>query len=532
MKVLVLNGSPKSERSNTMCLTQAFLNGAGWADAEIIDVAKSNIKGCLGCFSCWTNTPGKCIIQDDMNEILPKMITADVIIWSFPLYYFNVPGGLKNLIDRQLPLNLPFMAEEAKSGGHPARYDVTHQKHLIISTCGFWTAENNYDSVLPMFDHFCGKGNYAKILCGQGELFRVQELKNRTDRYLEIVSRAGVEFAAVGILAETQEQLAEPLFPRAVFEKMADASWGITREEGYKNSEKNSSDESLVFTKQMAALYKPDGVERVLEFHYTDMDITYQILLNKQGAQVITGDFSPYTTRIETPYSVWRSISRNEISGQDALFQRLYKVVGDFNLMLKWDELFGTSVPMKRQDTAPSRKTNMLILLLPWIAMWTAIAINTTIGSIVSITAAMLVPLLWIRFRPVIFEQISVPLVTGLSLAVILGTDIRLMVSGSYLIFGIMWIIGTYTKIPLTAYYSAANYGEEKAFANPLFIRTNRILTAVWGLLYLITPIWTYYLMGTHLSAYTGLINSILPALLGVFTAWFQKWYPARYAKG
>ena len=229
---------------------------------------------------------------------------------------------------------------------------------------------------------------------------------------------------------------------------------------------------------------------------------------------------------------VWRSISRNEISGQDALFQRLYKVIGDFSLMLKWDELFGTSTSTKRPDATPSRKTNMLILLAPWIAIWTAIAINTTVGSVISITAAMLVPLLWIVFRPVIFEQISVPIVAGLSLAVLFGADIRLIVSGSYLIFGLMWIFGACTKIPLTAYYSASNYGEKSAFENPLFIRTNRILTAVWGLLYLITPIWTYFLMGTHFSAYIGLINSILPALWGAFTAWFQKWYPAQYAKG
>ena len=134
MKVLVLNGSPKNEHSNTMCLTRAFLDGAEWVEAEIIDVASANVKGCLGCFACWNKTPGKCVINDGMGEILDKMIAADVVIWSFPLYYFGVPGGLKNLIDRQLPLNLPFMAEGTGSGEHPPRYNLTHQKHIIIST--------------------------------------------------------------------------------------------------------------------------------------------------------------------------------------------------------------------------------------------------------------------------------------------------------------------------------------------------------------------------------------------------------------
>ena len=128
MNILVINGSPKSGNSNTISLTRAFLDGAGWADVEIVDVAKAGVKDCLGCYSCWTKTPGKCVIDDGMGEILAKLIDADVVIWSFPLYYFNVPGCLKNLIDRQLPLNMPFMADGSKSGGHPARYDLSRQK--------------------------------------------------------------------------------------------------------------------------------------------------------------------------------------------------------------------------------------------------------------------------------------------------------------------------------------------------------------------------------------------------------------------
>ena len=68
--------------------------------------------------------------------------------------------------------------------------------------------------------------------------------------------------------------------------------------------------------------------------------------------------------------------------------------------------------------------------------------------------------------------------------------------------------------------------------ANLLFIKTNRILTFLWGILYLLTPVWTYFLMGTGLSSWVGAINSILPILMGIFTGWFQKWYPAKIARG
>jgi hypothetical protein len=311
-----------------------------------------------------------------------------------------------------------------------------------------------------------------------------------------------------------------------VYEKMSDASWGIIPGE----RETVNAADSLNFTKQMAALYRPDDTDRVLELYYTDVDKTYQIILNAQGAEVMTDDFMPYTTRIETPFSVWRSIARGEISGQDALFRRKYKVLGDFSLMLKWDELFGSVTPKKHPIAEPKRKTNMTLLLAPWIVIWIAIALHPVIGGAAGILAAVCVPLLWTRFRPVIFEQISVPLVASLSLAVLLGADVRFVVPFSYLLFGLMWIIGSFVKTPLTAHYSATEYGGDSAFSNPLFMRTNRILTAAWGALYLVTSIWTYILMGTDISAYTGLINSVCPILMGLFTAWFQKWYPARWA--
>lgn len=529
MRVLVLNGSPKGENSNTMRLTRAFLEGTAWVDTEVIHVAEEDIKPCLGCYVCWHTTPGKCVIKDAMKEILNKIILADVVIWSFPLYYFSVPGGLKNLIDRQLPLNLPFMAGGNESGNHPERYNLSHQKHIVISTCGFWTIEGNYQAVNAMYDHYYGKNQYTTIFCGQGELFRVPELKVRTGAYLKTIRRAGLEYAAGGIHSKTLAELTEPLYPRNVFETMADTSWGLTKSE---NQTAAPSDDSLNFTIQMAALYQPDGVDRVVEFHYTDINKTYQILLTKKGSEVITDHFKLFTTKIETPYSVWRSIARGEMNGQEALFQRLYKVMGDFNLMLHWDDLFGAqAAPQNTEHDAPL-KTQMMLFLVPWIVIWATISINPVVGSVAGIVAASIIPLFWTRFQPVIYEQISIPIVAGLSLAVLMGADARIIVSGSYFLFGLLWIIGSFVKIPLTAHYSARNYGEDKAFTNPLFIRTNRILTAAWGVLYLVTPIWTYILMGTEISPYVGLVNSILPALMGLFTAWFQKWYPARYARG
>ena len=74
--------------------------------------------------------------------------------------------------------------------------------YVLISTCGFYTAEKNYDSVVSMFNHICGKNNFETIFCGQGELFSIKELSEKTDSYLKNVKQAGIEFVSQNKITE------------------------------------------------------------------------------------------------------------------------------------------------------------------------------------------------------------------------------------------------------------------------------------------------------------------------------------------
>ena len=557
MRILAINGSPKGERSNTWRLTSAFLQGIaaqeenahGQAPAiETLSVAALDIKPCRGCFSCWSKTPGKCCIRDDMQGVIEKILWADVVIWSFPLYYFGLPGPLKNLIDRQLPMSLPFMSAEAENGGHPSRYDMSGKRTIVISTCGFYTAKGNYGGVTDLFDRLCGKDGYTALFCGQGELFRVNELAERTDEYLSWVRKAGEEFARGSIREETRSKLDQNLFPRDVFEAMADASWGVG-----KSGEKE--DPSLVFTRQMAALYRRQawpGRDVVLDMNYTDIGKTYRIVLGERGSHVeekpAEGFAADCTTQINTPLSVWRSIASGEIAGDEALMRHLYSVEGDFDLMMHWDEYFGAagSGDMAGSDSAragaagagtcgknePEPKTNMMLLLIPWIVFWVAASIDSFWGSLVSMAVCVLLPVLMHRTKVTLYDQISALGVGACSVALLAGAPPILVIPASYLLFGLIWTLSCFTKVPLTAHYSKNSYNGDAALRNPIFMRTNRILTAAWGILYLITPVWTYFIMQTDAASLVGAINSVLPALMGVFTAWFQKWYPRRIARG
>ena len=546
MKILLINGSPKGKRSNSLKLAYSFIEGFknGCTDdkesisIDELHVSSMNIAACKGCFACWQKTPGICCIKDDMQTVIGKLIEADLILWSFPLYYFNVPGILKNLIDRQLPMSLPFMSSKQDgygSGSHDSRYDMDGKRHVLISTCGFYSADGNYDSVLRMFDHFLGKGNYTTIFCGQGELFRVKELSARTEDYLAAVKCAGSEYAVTGAISEETEAILHTLlYPRDVFEKMADASWGISKTTGEKEPD------DLVFTRQMAALYNKDsydGKERVLEIHFTELDHTYQIRLGKTGSEVVTdGSLSP-TTRIDTPFAVWFAISRGEIGGAEALGKQMYTVSGDFSLMIDWDKFFGSASVVKKtektpQNTIEQKKPSMMTMLVPWITFWIAVSIHPEVGAVITLLVIATLPFIMRNHKFVIWDQLSMVAVALLSAAANITGNGALPTNIGYLVFGLFWLLSCLTKEPLCAAYVKYNYGGESSHQNPLFMKTNYILAAAWGVLYVLTAAWTFLLRNAGLGNVLIIINNLIPVLMGLFTAWFQKWYPARMARG
>lgn len=541
MNILVINGSPKGERSNTLRLTKAFLKGLtstlldGACNVEQLQVHDLELEPCRGCFACWKATPGSCVIRDDMAQVIEKLLWADLILFSFPLYYFSVPGPLKNLIDRQLPMVLPFMEDRTDgvgSGSHPARYDMSEKRWVLISTCGFYSAAGNYDSVRYMFDHICGKNGYETLFCGQGELFSVKELSARTDEYLQLVEQAGAEYAAGGIAEETRQGLAQLLYPKETFEAMADASWGVSRETGEKE------DESLIFTKQMAALYNRasyDGTDRVLEICYTDLGKTYQILMGKDGSRVYEDGSLHATTRIDTPWEVWLSISRGELRGDEALAKHLYRTSGDFSLMLNWDKFFGSQSMDDAKPAAaaqPERKPVMATMLAAWITLWVAISMDVHIGAMITLGVCAFLPLIMAKYSLCIYDRLSIAAVGALALLSSRGGLGEHAVALGYLIFGLLWLGSCFTKEPLCAAYVKYGYGGGDALRNPIFMKTNYILAGAWGTLYVCTAIWTFLLSGRVPDLPLILINQSIPVLMGIFTAWFQKWYPARMASG
>lgn len=236
MNVLVLNGSPRGERSNTLQLARAFAEGITSVktdtSTEIVHIGKLDIKPCMGCFSCWTKTPGQCVIKDDMQALYKKIEATDVIIESFPLYFFGIPSGFKAVVDRFLPFMKTYLGTEDKDGHssfHELRDPKMYEKKLVvISTCGYVDTPPMYPALLKQYDLICGEGNYTAILCSEGELFGYDGLAERQKRgYLADVKAAGAEFAEQGKLSEkTREKLSSRVLSPSGFEAIVRSHWG------------------------------------------------------------------------------------------------------------------------------------------------------------------------------------------------------------------------------------------------------------------------------------------------------------------
>ena len=102
-KILIVSTSPR-KGSNSEALALAFADGAKEAGNEVdfISLRGKTVNFCRGCFVCQEKL--RCVIRDDADEICQKALTADVLVFATPIYYYEMSGQLKTLLDRLNPL--------------------------------------------------------------------------------------------------------------------------------------------------------------------------------------------------------------------------------------------------------------------------------------------------------------------------------------------------------------------------------------------------------------------------------------------
>ena len=151
MNILVLNGSPR-QNGNTAAMVEAFVKGASenGHNITVVPVCKKKISGCLACEYCHTKGNGKCVQNDDMQEIYPVLEEAEMIVLASPIYYHSLTGQLQCAINRIYALDKPKNLKKAalilSSGdenvydGAIYEYQNSFLNYLKLENMGIYTA--------------------------------------------------------------------------------------------------------------------------------------------------------------------------------------------------------------------------------------------------------------------------------------------------------------------------------------------------------------------------------------------------------
>ena len=239
MKLLVFQGSPRPDGFTQLVLDR-FLQGVAdeGASWELIRLAERDVRPCVGCYSCWYDSPGVCVQRgDDMAGILERMRSCDVEVYATPLYACGMTAIMKRVVERTLPRLLPFLVA-GKEGltNHPFRPPVQAARAMVlISVCGFPEVEH----FSALVEHFralarASERALAGVLLRPGSeaMLFLDQLGKAGPEILEGFRQAGRELVERGRVSTETEELVRRPWTRNLqaFREQANAFWHVRME--------------------------------------------------------------------------------------------------------------------------------------------------------------------------------------------------------------------------------------------------------------------------------------------------------------
>jgi FMN-dependent NADH-azoreductase/putative sterol carrier protein len=350
MKVFAFNSSPRSGgQSKTELMLNHLIEGmrdAG-AEVEVVKLREKTIKNCIGCFTCWTKSPGACIQKDDMtDDLFPKWLESDLVVYATPLYHYAMNATLKAFIERCLPSTEPFFKIHEGRIFHPVRSKCPAV--VILSVSG-----------MPDKDHFSALSAHVKYLFGSpgkrllAEIYRPAaetmmnpSLKEKANDILDATKQAGKELVqSLSISFETMERITQPLIDPQLFAKMANLTWKTCIAEGVTLREfaekkmvpRPYSLDSFMFLFPHGLNSKAIGdAKAVLQFKFSgEVEEPCYFTIEKGSVGATRGISEGPDLTIETPFNVWMDIMTRKADGRQMMMEQKCKVLGNLSLMMQ-----------------------------------------------------------------------------------------------------------------------------------------------------------------------------------------------------
>lgn len=150
MKITILNGSPR--KGNTHKAIEAFKSALGpQAEVEDLHLYDYDIKPCRNCNGCKRGVAA-CVLGDDSNALIDRIVEADVLVWGTPVYYWGMSAQMKLLIDK-------FYSSNDRLRSRP--------KKVVTIICGANTTDNvQYEIIDKQFKAICAylKWDYTRCI--------------------------------------------------------------------------------------------------------------------------------------------------------------------------------------------------------------------------------------------------------------------------------------------------------------------------------------------------------------------------------
>ena len=149
LKALLVNGSPRAKGCTFTALTELkkTLEAEG-IEAELIHVGQKEIRGCIACRKCAQT--GKCIFDDVVNEVAPKLTEADAFVIGAPVYFASPAGGAISFLDRLFfstlgvdkTMKVGAAVVTCRRGGNTASFDALNKYFTMtgmpVASSQYW----------------------------------------------------------------------------------------------------------------------------------------------------------------------------------------------------------------------------------------------------------------------------------------------------------------------------------------------------------------------------------------------------------
>ena len=358
-KILALQGSPRPKGFTQMVL-EKFLEGAAskGAVSEIIPLATKEIKPCIGCYSCWSKTPGTCVHRDDMTELLQKYRACKVVVFATPLYHYGMTAYTKLFLERTLPLVQPYLIESDGVTAHPFRYpEMASQKVVLISVCGF-PEKGHFGALVENFRLLCGDRGRELVgvllRAGSESMRFIDQMGKKGEEVLQGFYRAGQEVVEKGKVSKETEEIVSQEWTknRRGFQEQANLFWNLSMEHAERTrrgEETRLLDEALkndirLILGGMAVGLNPEeagNLRATIQFDISGKQPGQWHFEIKDGNCAFKeGKVDNPTLTIHSPSEIWLAISFGELDGAQAFMQKKYTAEGDFQLLMRLKNLF------------------------------------------------------------------------------------------------------------------------------------------------------------------------------------------------